>query len=204
MRKFIIPNVVKLCGLACVVCVALLPARPAMANAILGLQNTNGSPYVDLTSILNGSYQIANIVNGSPSAGSINVRNNVAGGITTLTLDYHGVTGPANDAGSTLDCHNFNFGGGNTTCSVYDPNNGMYYDNGTSTPSDLPLNNYIFEWTFASSMTGNFNIDWASFSGSGYTGTITGSPVPEPSSLLLLATGLLAAALVCRKTFHQI
>lgn len=87
---------------------ALVATRPASANAILTLQNTNGSPYYDLTSILKGTVKITSIVNGSPSADSINVTNDVAGGITCLTLYYYGVTNPANDAGSTLSCQNFN------------------------------------------------------------------------------------------------
>lgn len=174
---------------------AVLLVPEAKANAIISLQNVNGSPYVDLTSILDGSVSIATIMNGSPSAGSINVDNNVVGGITSLTLYYYGDTGPANDAGSTLDCQNFNFnhsgGGGQTTCSVYDPVNGKYYDNGASTPAHLPLASYQFTWSFPSTQTADFNIAWSSFSGSGYNGCIAGTPTcmptpaPEASSLAL-------------------
>lgn len=189
--------------------IALVAARPASANAILKLQATNGSPYYSLTSILNGTVDITSIVNGSPSAGSINVTNDVAGGITSLTLYYYGVTGPANDAGSTLSCQNFNFGGGNTTCSVYDPINGMSYANGASTPNNLPLASYAFTWTFPTAQTGNFNIAWSSFSGSGYTGCIAGTPTctpvstSEPATTALLGAGLLGLLALNRRRASQ-
>jgi hypothetical protein len=190
-RRFTVVSTLSACILAGLI------ASEAKANAILGLQNVNGSPYVDLTSILNGSVSLATIVNGSPSAGSINVDNNVPGGITSLTLYYYGDTGPANDAGSTLDCQNFNFGSGQTTCSVYDPINGQSYDNGASTPPDLPQASYQFTWDFASTQTADFNIVWSSFSGTGYNGCIAGTPqcVPaalEPSAITLVGVVLMA------------
>ncbi|MDE3169743.1 MAG: PEP-CTERM sorting domain-containing protein, partial [Acidobacteriota bacterium] len=101
---------------------------------------------------------------------------------------------------STLTCQNFNFGGGSTTCSIFDPNNGMTYSNGANTPNNLSLGSYAFTWVFPTAVTGNFNIAWSSFSGSGYTGCIAGSPTcsptpsPEPSTLSLLAAGLFGLA----------
>ena len=180
-------------------------ASAAHADAILGLQNTNGSAWVNLSSILNGNVNIGNIINGTNSAGSINVHNDVTGGITSLTFYYNGVTGPSNDAGSTLTCHNFNFSsGGNTSCGIYDPNNGQTYSNGAKTPNNLSNNSYTFSWEFSGTQTGNFNIVWSSFSGSGYTGCLDSKSsctpaVPEPAGLLLLSAGISAMGLLTRR-----
>jgi len=173
----------------------------AQADGIIGLGNINGSGYIDFSSIQNGSSLLTTVLNGSPSAGSINVNNNVAGGFTTLILYYDGSTGPANDAGSNLTCHNFSLGGNTSTCSIFDPNDGLSYSNGTATPSNLPDGTYTFTWTFPTAVTGNFNISWASLSGSGYNACISSSPsctptsAPEPSSFMLLGAGLFG--LVC-------
>jgi hypothetical protein len=198
----------KLFAIAVLTSFAVVSSQPAMADAIFKLQATNGSAYVNLTSILDGSYKISTIVGGSPSSGSINVTNDVGGGLQTLTLYYYGDTGPGGSAGSTLTCQNFNFngagGGGQTSCSIFDPQNSTYYNNGAKTPDNLTLNSYKFSWTFTGAQTGNFNIAWASFSGTSYDGCLGGTSqcvptVPEPAGFTLLVSGLISAGLGLRR-----
>lgn len=192
-------------GLLCAMAaVTFLFAQPAHADAIFKLQATNGSKYANLSSILDGTYKISTIVGGSPSSGSINVTNDIAGGIHSITLFYYGDTGPGGSAGSTLTCQNFSFGGsgggGKTSCSIFDPQNNTYYNNGAKTPNNLSLNSYKFTWTFAGTQTGNFNIAWASFSGTSYDGCLGGTSrctpaVPEPAGMTLLFAGIAAIGL---------
>ncbi len=167
-------------------------ARPAAAD-IITVQNVNGSPYIDLSQIQNG-YVLANIINGSPSAGSINVINDL-GSTSKLTLFF---------VGSLTSNQFFNgqFAGAFTgTCGISTGGTTISIptSNGCITGINLPNGIYRLDFNFSTAIaTGSsFNIAWSSFANTA-TGCIAGGTTcvvtPEPSTISLLAAGLLGLA----------
>ena len=69
---------------------ALAAVCPALASPVLKIQNVRCAPYARLSHVLNGTYEIANVTHGTPSARSINVANDPGGSITRLTSHYAG------------------------------------------------------------------------------------------------------------------
>ena len=173
-------------------------ARPAKADGIFKLDNPNGgSSAVNLSSIINGTWSV-DITGGSPSAGHIDVINDV-GTITSFTIYYYGVTGT--NAGSTIRCQDFNFAGSPTSCSLYDPVNGLTYADNVASPANLTMASYAITFDFGSPMSGDFDFVWSSLSATGDTGCIAGTPTcapvpatPEPGGLILLGTALIVMA----------
>lgn len=153
-----------------------LTITQAQAYSIIMIQNPNGSPVVDLSAIENGSYVIANIFDGSPSAGSINVLNDTGSNVTSLDLFYNGNA----DAGL-----NFQFSGaytGSCTISTGGSVISSTTSNGCETAQTaLATASYEYNLTSISPRIGTtspsdeFNIGWSSFSATDQSGCIAGT-----------------------------
>jgi hypothetical protein len=107
--------------------------------------------------------------------------------VTSVSLTFNGVL-PSNQF---LTCQS-NGGFAGDPC-IITPNNttlGNGQPGGAIQDGPSAVVPAIFTWSGLSITNGStFDIAFASF-GNGATGTLTGTPTPEPSTLALLATGL--------------
>jgi len=135
--------------------VSVLGVLALSASAdIIKIQNINGSPTINFSQISNGSFTIANIIHGSPSAGSINVINNSGHALTSLILHFSGLV----TSNQFLNCQ---FGGAfHGSCAIFSPSNANL---GSTTGKNLPQGSYSFVWTFNTPIAAGakFNIEWS-------------------------------------------
>ena len=158
------------------VATATLATPQAQAYAEISIQDSTGSNLVDLSAIEDGSDVIANILNGSPSSGSVNVLNDTGSDVTSLTLYFNGSV----DDGLDFQ-FNGNYSGGNggdCTISTGGSVISTATSNGCQTAQNaLATASYEFNLTDISptiTADGQFEITWGSFSNTD-TGCIGGT-----------------------------
>jgi PEP-CTERM motif-containing protein len=130
------------------------------------------------------------------------ITNNTGGEVTSLTVTFTGMVAENQVftcGGGGTGIQGSGPGNGSTTCTVNGNPGGTGYNLGGSGSTLVPVT-LTYVWTGLDWGTGQtFDLQIASFS-NGDTGSSSGG-VPEPSSLPLLATGLVGLAGIARRKF---
>jgi hypothetical protein len=170
-------------------CSGTPPGGTICSNGSGGLQGTGGVPF-SLAGIENGSI-VLQVSIGTQTAPTYEVINDTGLTITSFAIVFTGNL-PSNQF---IDCQT-NGGFSGAGCSITGPSgtvgkNAQYGPGGTF-PATITFNGL----NIAPGAT--FDIVFSSFA-NGATGSATGVPVPEPSTLLLLASGLVGIGAFLRK-----
>lgn len=172
------------------VCSGTPPGGTICSNGSGGLQGTGGVPF-SFTGIENGSI-VLQVSIGTQTAPVYEVINDTGSTITSFSLLFNGVL-PSNQF---IDCQT-NGGFSGAGCSITGPS-GTVGKNGQYGPGGIfPATITFTGLNIAPGAT--FDIVFSSFA-NGATGTVTGVPVPEPPTLLLLGSGLLGVAFLRRRS----
>lgn len=171
------------------VCSGTPPGGTICSNGSGGLQGTGGVPF-SFTGIQNGSI-VLQVSIGTQTAPVYEVINDTGSTITSFTLVFNGVL-PSNQF---IDCQT-NGGFSGAGCSITGASGTVgknaQYGPGGKFPATITFTGL----NIAPGAT--FDIVFSSFA-NGATGSVTGVPVPEPGTLLLLGAGLLGAGLLRRR-----
>jgi len=170
-------------------CSGTPPGGTICANGSGGLIGSGGVPF-SLAGIENGSIVLQAVI-GTQTAPVYEVINDTGVTITSFSFVFTG-TLPSNQF---IDCQtNGGFSGAN--CSISGASgtvgkNAQYGPGGTF-PASITFSGLNI------AAGAKFDIVFSSFA-NGASGSVTGVPVPEPSTLLLLACGLLGLGVLLRK-----
>lgn len=170
-------------------CSGTPPGGTICSNGSGGLLGTGGVPF-GLSGIENGSI-VLQVSIGTQTAPVYEVINNTGVTVTSFSLVFTGSIA----SNQFIDCQT-NGGFSGAGCSISGASgtvgkNAQYGPGGT-----FPATITFTGLNIAPGAT--FDIVFSSFA-NGATGSVTGVPVPEPSSLLLLAGGLVAIGALLRK-----
>lgn len=186
---------------------ALVAVCPAMAGPILSIQQTSGPASVNVSGALSGTYEIANVIDGSPSEGSINVTNDLDRRIASLTLYCDSLIASKENFDSQA---NSGFTG---SCSIYERSGNLISTpskTGGQTGMGLSQGSYKFASTLNLHIKRgfSFNIARASFSGKADTGCMAGTascvPASKPRALTLLGLSLFALVPVAGELWRTV
>jgi len=170
-------------------CSGTVPGGTICTNGSGGLVGTGGTPF-SLSGIQNGTIVLQAVI-GTQTAPVYQVVNDTGSTVTSFSFVFTG-TLPSNQF---IDCQtNGGFSGAN--CSISGASgtvgkNAQYGPGGT-----FPATITFTGLNIAPGST--FDVVFSSFA-NGASGSVTGTPVPEPSTLLLFVSGLLGIAVVIRK-----
>src|SRR5215467_3332607 len=171
------------------VCSGTPPGGTICSDGSGGLQGTGGVPF-SLTGLENGTIVLQAVI-GTQTAPVYEIVNDTGATITSFSLLFTG-TLPSNQF---IDCQtNGAFSG--ASCSLSGPSGTVgknaQYGPGGKFPAVITFSGL----NIANRST--FDLVFSSFA-NGASGSVTGVPVPEPGTLLLLACGLIGVAALGRK-----
>jgi PEP-CTERM motif len=175
------------------------------ATAVGGVHCAAGNTAFSLTGILNGTLPL---YIGDSSTPSWNVKNDTGAALTSLTLYYSGSL--ASNAFVDMQLSGTSiFAACTSTTANNVVNTSANCGTGDITPNNPALAVKLV-WSGGTGVASNgyFNIGTASFAHAGLdngclSGTSTCTPTPEPASLVLLGSGLLAAGAGLRRKMFR-
>ena len=160
-----------------------------MLNGSGGLQGTGGTPF-SLTGLENGTIVLQAVI-GTQTAPVYEIVNDAGATITSFSILFSG-TLPSNQF---IDWQT-NGGFAGASCSISGPSGTVgknaQYGPGGKFPAVITFSGL----NIANGST--FDLVFSSFA-NGASGSVSGVPVPEPGTLLLLACGLIGVAALGRK-----
>ena len=177
-------------------CSGTVPGGTICSNGSGGFQGTGGTP-ISLTGIENGTIVLQAVI-GTQTSPVYEVINNTGGTVTSFSFVFTGSL-PSNQF---IDCQvNGGFSGSSCTISGASGTVGTnaQYGPGGKFPATITFSGL----NIAPGAT--FDIVFSSFA-NGALGSVTGTPVPEPNTGLVLISGLLGMlilAAVARKRIHS-
>jgi len=171
------------------VCSGTPPGGTICSDGSGGLQGTGGVPF-SLTGLENGTIVLQAVI-GTQTAPVYEIINDTGATITSFSILFTG-TLPSNQF---IDCQT-NGGFSSAGCSITGPSgtvgkNAQYGPGGT-----FPATITFTGLNIANGST--FDIVFSSFANVA-SGSVTGVPVPEPGTLLLLTCGLIGVGAIVRK-----
>ncbi len=165
-------------------CSGTPPGGTICSNGSGGFQGTGGTP-ISLTGIENGTIVLQAVI-GTQTSPVYEIVNNTGGTVTSFSFVFTGSL-PSNQF---LDCQvNGGFSGDSCTISGAGGTVGTNAQYGPN--AQLPATITFSGLNIANGST--FDIVFSSFA-NGASGSVTGTPVPEPGTVLLLACGLIGIA----------
>jgi len=175
------------------VCAGTPPGGTICTNGSGGLVGSGGTLF-SLMGIQNGTITLQAVI-GTQTAPVYQVVNDTGATVTSFSFVFTG-TLPSNQF---IDCQT-NGGFSGASCSISGAfgtvgKNAQYGPGGT-----FPATITFTGLNIAPGST--FDVVFSSFA-NGASGSVTGTPVPEPSALLLLACGLVGIGILVRKQRHS-
>lgn len=174
-------------------CSGTPPGGTICSNGSGGLQGSGGVPF-SFTGIQNGSIILQAVI-GTQTSPVYEVINDTGSTITSFSLLFNGAL-PSNQF---IDCQTSG-GFSGAGCGIMGPSGTVgknaQYGPGGKFPATITFNGL----NIAPGAT--FDIVFSSFA-NGAAGSVTGVPVPEPGTLLLLASGLLGMGIVRRRPARE-
>lgn len=170
-------------------CSGTPPGGTICSNGSGGLQGTGGVPF-SFTGIENGSI-VLQVSIGTQTAPVYEVINDTGSTITSFSLLFNGAIA----SNQFIDCQT-NGGFSGAGCSITGPSGTVGKNAQYGPGGQFPA---IITFTGLNIAPGaTFDIVFSSFA-NGATGSVTGVPVPEPGTMLLLGSGLLGLGFLRRR-----
>ena len=164
-------------------CSGTPPGGTICSNGSGGFAGTGGSPF-SLTGLENGSFSLPAVI-GTQTSPVYELNNDT--GHSSFTIVFNGSLA----SNQFLTCQE-NGGFAGKSCSITGPGGTVGTGGQYGPPAQLPA-----RITFTGIGAGDFDLTFSSF-GNGASGAVTGV-VPEPASMLLFGTGLVALGAKCRR-----